>query len=266
MMKIDFSRWALNNQRLVALFIAILSLGGLMAYYVMPKLEDPEIVVRQAVVVGIYPGASSHQVELELTDPLEKSINKTGDISIMQSYSYADTCYVLITLDPEVPADELRQKWGLMRNRLEETTLPSGAQYMVKDDFGDVAGMFYTLTGDGMSSQELETYADMIKRELQTIDDVGRIDIYGKKPRCINVSLRQDQLAHLGVLPAEVIATLNGQNANVYSGYFLSGGHRIRVCVDDRYQTPDDIKSLVIQGHQNDLIRLGDIADVAFDE
>ena len=86
-MKIDFSHWALNNQRLVALFIAILSLGGLLAYYVMPKLEDPEIVVRQALVVGIYPGASSHQVELELTDPLEKSISKTGDISFSQSYS-----------------------------------------------------------------------------------------------------------------------------------------------------------------------------------
>jgi multidrug efflux pump subunit AcrB len=266
MMKIDFSRWALNNQRLVALFITILSLGGLLAYYVMPKLEDPEIVVRQAVVVGIYPGASSHQVELELTDPLEKSIDKIGDVSFLQSYSYADMCNILVTLDPEVPADELQRKWELMRYRLEETQLPSGAQYMVKDDFGDVSGMFYALTGDGMSPKDLEAYADMIKRELQTIDDVGRIDIYGKIPRCINVSLRQDQLAHLGVLPAEVIATLNGQNANVYSGYFQSGGRRIRVCVDDRYQTPDDIKSLVIQGHQNDQIRLGDIAEVTLDE
>ena len=266
MMKIDFSRWALNNQRLVALFIAILSLGGLFAYYIMPKLEDPEIVVRQAVVVGIYPGASSHQVELELTDPLEKSINKVGDISFMQSYSYADMCYIMVTLDPEVPADELQRKWVLMRNRLGETELPTGAQYMVKDDFGDVSGMFYALTGDGMSPKELEDYADMIKREMQSIDDVGRVDIYGKKPRCINVSLRQDQLAHLGVLPAEVIATLNGQNANVYSGYFQSGGRRIRVCVDDRYQTPDDIKSLVIQGHQDDQIRLGDIADVTLDD
>ncbi len=266
MINIDFSRWALNNQRLVALFIAILSLGGLLAYYVMPKLEDPEIVVRQAVVVGIYPGASSHQVELELTEPLEKSINKTGDLSFVQSYSYADMCYILVTLDPEVPADQLQRKWVLMRNRLAETPLPSGAQYMVKDDFGDVSGMFYALTGDGMSPKELETYADMIKRELHTIDDVGRIDIYGKIPRCINVSLRQDQLANLGVLPAEVVATLNGQNANVYSGYFKSGGRRIRVSVDDRYQTPDDIKSLVIQGHQNDQIRLEDIADVTIDE
>lgn len=266
MMNIDFSRWALSNQRLVALFIAILSLGGLLAYYVMPKLEDPEIVVRQAVVVGIYPGASSHQVELELTEPLEKSINKTGDISFTQSYSYADMCYVLVTLDPEVPADELQRKWVLMRNRLAETPLPQSAQYMVKDDFGDVSGMFYALTGDGMSPKELETYADMIQRELQAIDDVGRIDIYGKIPRCINVSLRQDQLANLGVLPAEVVATLNGQNANVYSGYFKSGGRRIRVSVDDRYQTPDDIKSLVIQGHQNDQVRLGDIADVTLDD
>ena len=266
MMKIDLSRWALNNQKLVALFIAILSLGGLLAYYVMPKLEDPEIVVRQAVVAGVFPGASSHQVELELTDPLEKSINRVSGIGFLQSYSYADMCYILVALDTKVPPDEIQRKWELMRNRLAETQLPSGAQIIVKDDFGDVYGMFYSLTGDGMSPKELETYADMIKRELQTVDGVGRINIYGKKPRCINVSLRQDQLTYLGVLPAEVIATLNGQNANVYSGYFQSGGHRIRVCVDDRYQTPDDIKSLVIQGHQNDQIRLGDIADVTFDE
>ena len=66
-MKIDISKWGLNNQRLVFLLTAILTLGGFVAYYMMPKLEDPEIVVRQAVVVGIYPGASSHQVELELT-------------------------------------------------------------------------------------------------------------------------------------------------------------------------------------------------------
>ena len=266
MMKIDFSRWALDNQRLVALFIAILSLGGLLAYYVMPKLEDPEIVVRQAVVVGIYPGASSHQVELELTDPLEKSINKVSGMGFLQSYSYADMCYILVTLDTKVPADELQRKWELMRNRLAETQLPVGAQVVVKDDFGDVSGMFYALTGDGMSCEELEAYADMMKRELQSVKGVGRVDIYGKKPRCINVSLRQDQLAHLGVLPAEVIATLNGQNANVYSGYFQSGGHRIRVCVDDRYQDPEDIESLVLQGHQNDQIRLGDIADVTLGE
>ncbi len=266
MMKIDFSRWALNNQKLVALFIAILSLGGLLAYYIMPKLEDPEIVVRQAVVVGIYPGASSHQVELEMTDLLEKSITKTGDISFVQSYSYADMCYILVTLDPKVPADEIQPKWMLMRNRLAETQLPAGSQYIVKDDFGDVSGMFYALTGDGMDPHELETYAEMMKRELQSIEDVDHVDIYGKKQRSINVSLRQDKLAHLGVLPAEVIATLDGQNANIYLGSFRSGGRRIRVSIGGRYKTPDDIKELVIQGHQGDQIRLGDIADVTLNE
>lgn len=265
-MRIDLSKWALGNRKLVALFIAILFLGGLLAYYVMPKLEDPEIVVRQAVVVGIYPGASSHQVELELTDPIEKSIQKVDGIGFLQSYSYADMCYVLVSLDTKVPADELQTKWDLIRNRLAETQLPSGSQLMVKDDFGDVAGMFYALTGDGMDGHELEAYADMLKRELQVIDGVGRIDIYGKIPRCINVTLRQDRLATLGVLPAQVIATLNGQNANAYSGYLQSGGHRIRISVDDRYQSPDDISNLLLQGYRGQQVRLGDIADVTMSD
>jgi multidrug efflux pump subunit AcrB len=265
-MSFDMSKWALNNQRVVALFIAILTLGGLVSYYALPKLEDPEIVVRQAVVVGIYPGASSHQVELEVTDVLEKSIRKVNGVDFIQSTSYADMCYLLVSLDTKVPTDEIQNKWTLIRNRLDEAELPGGVQVMVKDDFGDVAGMFYSLTGDGMDSKELESYAELVKRELQVLDGVGRIDIYGKTPRCINVSLRQDRLATLGVLPAEVIATLNGQNANVYAGYLQSGGRRIRISVDDRYQTPDDISNLLLQGHHRDQVRLGDIADVTIDD
>lgn len=154
MINIDFSRWALNNHRLVALFIAILSLGGLLAYYVMPKLEDPEIVVRQAVVVGIYPGASSHQVELELTEPLEKSINKTGDLSFVQSYSYADMCYILVTLDPEVPADKLQLQ--LQSGKDSQQALidasPSGLKPVTMASLTTVLGMIPLLFDDMFGS------------------------------------------------------------------------------------------------------------------
>lgn len=261
-MKIDISKWSLGNQRLVLLLTAILTIGGVVAYYKMPKLEDPEIVVRQAVVVGLYPGASSHQVELELTDPLEKCINQLGDIEFLQSYSYADMCYVMVTLGVKVPEDQLQENWKRMRNKLSDLTLPAGAQVIVQDDFGDVAGMFYSLKGDGVDMQRLEAFADMVKREVQKVDGVGRVDIYGTQQKCINITLRQDKLASMGVLPAEVVATLNGQNANVYSGYFLNGDRRIRVSVNDRYKTARDIKALILQGHENDQLRLGDIAEV----
>lgn len=261
-MKIDISKWGLNNKRLVFLLTLILTVGGIVAYYKMPKLEDPEIVVRQAVVVGIYPGASAHQVELELTDPLEKTIRELGNIEFLQSYSYADMCYLMVTLGVTVPEDELQQNWNVMRNKLGDLQLPAGAQVMVKDDFGDVAGLFYAVKGEGVDPLRLASFADMLKREVQKVEGVGRVDIYGAQQQCINVSLRQDKLANLGVTPAEVLATLNGQNANVYAGYFLNGDHRIRVSINDRYRTPDDISNLLLQGHESDQLRLGDIAYV----
>ena len=67
----NLSKWALSNGKLVNFAVLILIVGGLFAYMSMSKLEDPAIKVKQAVIVTTYPGASAHQVELEVTDPLE---------------------------------------------------------------------------------------------------------------------------------------------------------------------------------------------------
>lgn len=86
------------------------------------------------------------------------------------------------------------------------------------------------------------------------------MDIYGERPECINISLLQDRMANLGVKPAEVLATLNGQNETTYSGYYDNGDNRIRVTVNDRFKTVDDIGKMFIQGHDDDQLRLRDIA------
>ncbi len=86
--------------------------------------------------------------------------------------------------------------------------------------------------------------------------------IYGKQEASINIELYEDKLANLGVHPAEVLSTLNGQNRTIYSGYYESGDARIRVSVNDRYRTVDDIGDLLLQGHENDQLRLRDIARI----
>ena len=268
-MEIDFGRWAFKNSKLVAFLIAVLVMGGLFAYYDMPKLEDPEIKVRQALIVGVYPGASAHQVELEVVDPLEKSIQQMNTIYSVESYCYADLCIITVELLSTVPEDELEQQWDILRRKVQATSLPQGvASVSVRDDFGDVFGMFYAVTGEGLTDRQLSDYAEFIKRELGAVDGVGRIDIYGKRTECINVSIHQDKLANLGIAPLEVIETLNGQNLSIYSGYYHAGDHRIRVSVNDKYRTVDDIASLIIQGHEKDQVRLRDLADVemAYDE
>ena len=69
-------------------------------------------------------------------------------------------------------------------------------------------------------------------------------------------------MANLGVKPAEVLATLNGQNQTTYTGYYENGDNRIRVTVNNKFQTVEDIGNMLIQGHDDDQLRLRDIARI----
>lgn len=262
----NLSEYALNNRALVKFLILVLVVGGIFSFSLMSKLEDPEIQVKQALVVTVYPGASAHKVELEVTDVLEKEIRSMGDISLVESKSMNDLSMITVELETTVSPAELEQKWDMLRRRVANAAsqLPDGAVLpVVKDDFGDVYGMFYAMTGDGLTDEEMVEYANLVKRELQDMPGVRRVDIYGDRKPCINIDIVQDKMANLGVHPAEILSTLNNQNKTVYSGYFRTGDKRIRVGVDDSYESVGDIENLLIQGHENDQLRLKDVAVVS---
>ena len=264
-MKMNISQWAFRNRNLIYFFIAVLVAGGILSCYQMSKLEDPEVKVKLAMVVTTYPGASAHQVELEVTDVLEKSIRTMGDIDNIESYSYNDLSLIQVELLSTVSDDKVEQYWDILRRKVNDAkaSLPSGVSPpLVKDDFGNVFGMFYALTGDGMNDRELSDYAELIKREVNNMEGIDRVDLYGKRPECINISLLQDRMANLGVKPLEVLSTLNGQNQTSYTGYYNNGDNRIRVTVSDKFKTVEDIGNMLIQGHDDDQLRLRDIARI----
>lgn len=262
----NLSEYALNNRALVKFLIIVLVIGGIFSFVSMSKLEDPEIKVKQALVVTIYPGASAHKVELEVTDILEKEIRAMGEIASVESKSMNDLSIITVEVESTVPPSELEQKWDILRRRVTNAAalLPEGCEVpVVKDDFGDVYGIFYAMTSDGLADEELVEYANLVKRELQDIPGVRRVELYGDRKPCINIDIIQDRMANLGVHPAEVLATLTNQNRTVYSGYFNTGGKRLRVGVADSYESIEDIGRLIIQGHENDQLYLGDVAKIS---
>ena len=203
----DISKWAFKNRNLVYFFIAVLLVGGAWSCYEMSKLEDPEIKVKTAMIVTTYPGASAHQVELEVTDVLEKNIRNMGGIDNIESYSYNDLSLIQVELLTTVKDDEVEQYWDLLRRKVEDVrnTLPAGVSApIVKDDFGNVYGMFYALTGDGLSDRELSDYAELIKRELTVLKGIDRVELYGNRPECINISLLQDRMARTKLLTPDI--------------------------------------------------------------
>lgn len=264
---IDFGKWAFNNRKLVYFLIAVLLVGGLISAYNMSKLEDPEIKVKTAMILATYPGASAHEVEMEVTDPVEKNIRTMDGLDDVTSYSYNDMAIIEVDLLSTIPDSEVEQYWDMLRRKVNDIkgSLPAGCSVMVKDDFGLVYGMMYAITGEGLSEDEITDYAELVKRVLNDLPGVARVDIYGEREECINVSINLAKMATLGVSPTEVLATLNGQNSTYYAGYYDNGDDRIRVSVADKFRTAEQISSMVIQGHEDDQLRLGDIAKVEHD-
>ncbi|PWD98087.1 efflux RND transporter permease subunit [Marinilabilia rubra] len=259
------TEFAFKNKILFYFFLVVLAVGGVMSFQSMSKLEDPEIKVKQALVVTVYPGASAHEVELEITDVLEKAISTMGALKKTESRSEADYSEITVELDPTVNPDEIEQKWDILRRKVNRAAaeLPQTARTpIVVDDFGDVYGLFYAMTSDGFSYDEMHDYGMLVKHEIEDLPDVKRVKIFGDRPPCINIKIHQDRLANLGVHPSEILMTLRDQNETVYAGYFNSGQERIRVDVDNDFENIDDIRNLIIQGHEKDQVRLGDIAEI----
>lgn len=261
----DFGGWAFRNKGLVYFFVAVFVLGGVWSAYEMSKLEDPEIKVKLAMIATTYPGASAHQVELEVTDVLEKKVREMGGISNIESWSQNDLSLIQVELLSTVANDEVDQYWDRLRRKVQDarSSLPAGAgDPIVQDDFGNVYGLFFALTGEGIDDGELLDYAELIKRSLSVMECVDRVELYGGRKECINVYLSEERMSRSGVKPAEVLSTLDGQNATTYTGYFENGVNRFRVDVSDRFRTAKDIGELIIQGHVGDRLRLKDIAKV----
>lgn len=261
----SMAEYALTNKALIKLFIAFLMLGGLWSFYSMSKMEDPEITVKQALVMTVYPGADAHQVEQEVSDKLEKAIRQMGDIDYIESKSMNDLSLIKVVLKTTVPNKALDQKWDVLRKKIIDchSQLPAGASIpQVLDDFNAVYGMFYTLTADGFSDKDMIRYAQFIQRELINMEGVKNVQLYGMASPCVNINVDKKEMAHLGISPVEILTALQDQNRTVYGGYFNSGDERMRVMLSGAFHTVEDINNLALKGHEGETFRLGDIAHI----
>ena len=261
---IDYGKWAFSNKKLVYYFVAVLLFGGLYSVYDMSKLEDPEITVKTAMIVAVYPGASAHEIELEVTDLLEREIRTIADVDNVSSYSYRDMAILQVEMNSTVSDDKIEQCWDILRHKVNDIkpSLPLETIITVKDDFGLVYGMFYALTGEGLSREQLGDYARLIQRELADIEGVAGTVVYGEQKECVNIELFPEQMAFTGITPAEIIATINGQLTTNYTGYYNNGDNRIALSVSDRFKTIEEIGAMIIQGYEDEHLRLSDIANI----
>ena len=240
--------------------------AGIIAFIQMPKLEDPAVAVKQAMVVVPYPGASAHEVELDVALKMEDALRTLPDVKKIKTECHDGSAMLTVEFLLSVPLDELEQRFDLLRRKVNDlrATLPQGCyDPVVIDDMVDVYGIFYAFKGDGYTYPELYKYARMIRRELLSIDGVKRVNIAGNRDEVINIVLSQEQLSRNGLVPVQIMSALNGASQTVNAGnYDTTDGERLRIQVAGQIKDEADIRNILIQTTDGKTVRLGDIARV----
>lgn len=246
------------------IFFAMI-VGGVLAYINISKLEDPEIVVMMSQIVTVYPGATAHEVEMQVTNVIEEELNTMANVDNIRSKSMANLSIVSVMLELSVPQGEIEQRWDYLRRRMTEVIpkLPQGAQApMVFDDFGDVYGMFYAMTADGYSYREMNEMARYIQREMLAVKGVARVEIFGEQEPITEIVFTPSGMGELGVYPLQVMAAVSGQNATVYPGALEAGDQRLNLRVDGRIKNTEDVANTLVKGVKGNIFKLSDIATV----
>lgn len=245
--------------------MAAILIAGVIAFIQMPKLEDPAVAVKQAMVVVPYPGASAHEVELDVAIKMEDALRALPDVKKIKTECHDGSASITVEFLMTVPLSELEQHFDLLRRKVNDlrASLPQGCyDPIVIDDMMDVYGIFYAFKGDGYTYPELYKYAKMIRRELLAVKGVKRVNIVGNRDEVINIVLSKEQLSRNGLVPVQIMSALNGANQTVNAGSSMNGGDRLRLSVSGQIEDEEDIRQILIQTTDGKQVRLGDIAQI----
>lgn len=240
-------------------------IAGVLAFLQMPKLEDPAVSVKQAMVIVPYPGATAHEVELKVAQTMEDELRALPNVKKIKSECQNGMATFTVEFQMTVLQKDLEQHFDLLRRKVNDSRskLPQDCyDPIVIDDMMDVYGIFYAFTGEGYSYPELYKYAKLIRRELLGVKGVKRILITGNRDEVIQITLSKEKIARNGIIPTQIMMSLQNAGKTVNAGSYQNESDRLPLHVSSAVTDEKDIRNLLIRTPQGKTIRLGDIAQI----
>ena len=264
----NLAEFSIKNQLLCVIAILLALTGGWNAYQTMPRFEDPEFTIRTALVFTQYPGASPEQVALEVSDPLESAIQEMQEVRSISTVSSAGLSEIRVEIKYgfSKSKEELQIIWTKLRNKMNDAqaSLPSEAHTpIVNDDFGDVYGLSYLITGDDFSYGELRTYAKALQKDILKVKGVGKVQIAGTQDEAIFIEISSETTASLGLSIEKLYDILKQQNSVVFAGNVDIGNQRLSINPSGDIDSVESIKNLLVSSESDGkILYLKDIANV----
>ena len=264
----NIAELSIQKSLLSVIVVLICLVGGWNAYLNMARFEDPEFTIRQALIFTSYPGASPEEVAREVSEPLETAIQQLQEVKTITSKSTAGLSEINVEIRYEFSKDKeaLQGVWSKLRNKVKDAqgSLPQeAAAPLVNDDFGDLFGLFYFVTGSDYAPAELRKYAKSLQKELLQVEGVGKVALGGLQKEVIFVEMTREQQATLGGSVNALYDILSQQNSVVPAGNVNIGDRRLVIDPTGAIDSVASIENLLVSSSPDGKITyLGDIARV----
>jgi multidrug efflux pump len=260
----NLSRWALEHRTLVLFFMILLGAAGTWSYLKLGRAEDPPFTIKVMVISTQWPGATAREVELQVTDKIEKKLQEVPYYDYVQSYSRPGESVVKIVLQDTTPPKAVPDAWYQVRKKIGDIrgTLPQGViGPFFNDEFGDVYGTIYAFHGEGFTPAELKQIVEDVRQQLLSVKHVGKVDLVGAQKEKIWVEFSHKKLAAMGLTAQQVFDVLQRQNAMVAAGIVETPTARIPLRIETDVERVAAIAALPIT-FDGKTIALGDVAEI----
>ncbi|UWQ35649.1 efflux RND transporter permease subunit (plasmid) [Leisingera sp. M527] len=260
----DIARGSINRPLYTWLIMLAALFGGIWGFLNLGRLEDPAFTIKSAVIATQYPGASSAQVALEVSEPLESAIQKMGEVKRITSVNRPGSSLIEVEMQDTYDGTELPAIWTKLRAEVRDAAraLPEGvSQPYVNDGFGDVFGLFYAVTAEGYSDAEKHELATYLRRELLTVDGVADVEITGLPPEAVFVEPKMAIAVNQNIPIDAISSALANANSVRPSGSLEAGAADTRLSAPEGSDSVTEIAGLTI-GSQGEVVNVIDMADV----
>ncbi len=259
-------RFFLEKRTVSWLLVLFILLAGYGSFQKLGRFEDPEFTIRVAAISTPYPGASAEQVAEQVTDKIEAALQQLPEVDEIRSNSYRGLSSIQFEARVEFDKKSLQQVWDKLRRKMQEVEreLPAGAgPIIINDDFGDVYGLFYALTGEGYSFAELKLTADMLRKELALVSGVAKVALWGEQNQQVYLEIPTSKLANLGLQAGQIHQQLQNAITLAPTATLDVANERLALGPMNNITEINALNELLISDGQGRTFRLGDIGHVS---
>jgi multidrug efflux pump len=268
--KFNLSKWALEHPALTRYLMVVLMLLGFASYFQLGQDEDPPFTFRVMAIRVFYPGATAQQMNEQVVDKIEKTLQEVPLSDKIRSYAKPGEALIIFQIKDSGNPKDVPNIWYTVRKKVGDIrgTLPAGVLGpFFNDEFGDVFGVMYALKTDGFSYAEGKAFADDIRQRLLRVKDVAKVELFGQQDEKLYVEISQKRLSQLGLDLNAVIGQLGAQNAVEPAGVMATPLDMVQIRVGGQFDTLEQLKAMPIRGANAAnasaaQIRLSDIAEV----